>query len=227
MSERQNDNALALAENEAVAQVAASLPVLPAGMTITPVGVDFGPNQPDLYDLVDLTCVALSEFDNAILRGQVLMWVIGDLISAGEAAYGDAYTDLIAASGYAYQTVANAAWVARAVPKENRRAELTWTHHEVVAALRDEPVRQRDWLAWAVDNQASTRDLSDAVQAEADTANGHDPAEARAARALKRAVTALEQVDDFERWYDLLADFLVNPLSEAGFQGLILRHRQD
>ena len=51
------------------------------------------------------------------------------------------------ATGQAYQTVADAAWVAGKIELSRRRESLGWSHHKEVAAL--EAPDQDRWLDWA------------------------------------------------------------------------------
>lgn len=71
-------------------------------------------------------------------------WWIGDWLNYGEDRYGETYAQGMEATGLAYQTLANYAWVARKIPPHLRRRELSWTHHLQVASgeISDELVEE-------------------------------------------------------------------------------------
>lgn len=88
-------------------------------------------------------------------------WWLGDLLNHGESKWGDKYTEAIADTGLAYETLARYAWVARKVEFYLRRINLSWTHHVVVAALP--PGQQRYWLDRAAAEALTTRQLTEKV----------------------------------------------------------------
>ena len=63
------------------------------------------------------------------------MFIIGDALRYGERRWGETYAQVMDATGMAYQTLANAKWVASRVPVQRRRTELSWSHHAEVASL--------------------------------------------------------------------------------------------
>lgn len=71
------------------------------------------------------------------LRGveRSLMWWIGDWLRYGEKRYGETYREAEAATGAAYQTLANAKLVAERVEISRRRENLSWSHHAEVAGV--------------------------------------------------------------------------------------------
>ena len=71
-------------------------------------------------------------------------WLLGDWLAYGEHHYGDTYTQAIEQTGLETQSLMNIASVARRVPPASRRRELSWSHHEAVAALT--PADQAVWL---------------------------------------------------------------------------------
>ena len=95
------------------------------------------------------------------VRGALPYW-IGDMLLYGECAYGEAYAQAIEVTGYEYQTLANYASVCRRVPPERRQAELSFSHHALVAALS--PEDQTHWLHEAWDLYWTTADLRDALR---------------------------------------------------------------
>lgn len=91
------------------------------------------------------------------LAHKSLNWIIGDGLNFGESRYGEMYAQAIECTGWAYQRLADAKWVAAAVPIENRREALTWTHHRHVASLP--PPAQEQWLARAEEESWTTTEL--------------------------------------------------------------------
>jgi hypothetical protein len=89
--------------------------------------------------------------------GRSHAWWIGDWLAHGEAAYGDTYAQAIDATGLGEQTLMNLASVSRRVETASRRRELSWSHHEAVAALP--PVEQAQWLDEAAADGLSVKRL--------------------------------------------------------------------
>jgi hypothetical protein len=73
----------------------------------------------------------------------VQFWV-GDLLEYGEAKWGEKYSQALDTTELHIQTLRNAAWVARQIPPNRRRAALSFSHHEAVAPL--DPEQQEYWL---------------------------------------------------------------------------------
>lgn len=95
----------------------------------------------------------------------VQFW-IGDWINYGEANYGDKYAEALAMFGteergqYGYEehTLHNFASVAKRVESSRRREKLSWSHHEIVAALP--PDKQSELLKEAEDKKMTKREFS-------------------------------------------------------------------
>jgi hypothetical protein len=85
-------------------------------------------------------------------------WWIGDWCNYGAAAYGEKYSQAADETGLDYQTLANYAWVSEAIPPEMRRAELSFTHHSIVASLRTKNEKAK-WLDHAAAGGWTTREL--------------------------------------------------------------------
>jgi len=83
-------------------------------------------------------------------------WWIGDLLNAGDARFGEAFSqvcegDVSADMLQRYESVA------RRVPRENRRAKLSWSAHAAVARL---PYgQQREMLCLAEENGWTSEQL--------------------------------------------------------------------
>lgn len=80
-------------------------------------------------------------------------WWIGDLLNAGDAAFGEAFSQVCEGyiSGDQLQRYES---IARRVPAKNRRENLSWSAHAVVARLNDDQQRfmlkeaeQRGWTS--------------------------------------------------------------------------------
>jgi hypothetical protein len=79
-----------------------------------------------------------------------LPWAIGDWVNAGSQFenHGRRYADALEATGLEYGTLRNYASVARRVELPRRRRELSFHHHEAIAAL--DVAEQDAWLERAV-----------------------------------------------------------------------------
>lgn len=82
---------------------------------------------------------------------QSIMFWIGDWLVYGESHYGEKWSQVTDASQYSPKTISNAMWVAKRVPKERRREDVSYAHHVEVAAL--EPEDQSKWLKRAKDEE--------------------------------------------------------------------------
>jgi phage N-6-adenine-methyltransferase len=84
-------------------------------------------------------------------------WWIGDWINYGERKYGEAHTQAMEATGKAYTTIANCAWVASKIDFSRRRENLSWSHHMEIAKC--EPDEQLYWLDRAEKESWSVAEL--------------------------------------------------------------------
>lgn len=94
-------------------------------------------------------------------EAQRFQWLLGDWHNYGEARW-DNYAEAMEATGFAYQTLANYAWVAKAVDVSRRRESLSFTHHAEVAGL--DPEAQETMLAEAEIRGLSAAQLRAAVR---------------------------------------------------------------
>ena len=92
-------------------------------------------------------------------------WWIGDWLSYGALEYGERYASASAATGYSEQTLMDAVWVARSVPKSRRVKRLSFSHHKAVAKLK--PAEQERHLADAARNGWSVAELRKRISEEA------------------------------------------------------------
>jgi hypothetical protein len=77
-----------------------------------------------------------------------VMFLLGDALTFGEAAYGEEYAQAIDMTRKVMQlsekSIKNAAWICRSIDPSLRRETLTFAHHEIVAALP--PAEQKEFL---------------------------------------------------------------------------------
>ena len=95
--------------------------------------------------------------------GDAARWWIGDWLSKGEWRYGERARAVAEVLGRKYAEVRDWAYVAEHVPEPVRRPpqELSFTHHRLVAKLV--PAEQERWLARAVEEDWSKRELQEAL----------------------------------------------------------------
>lgn len=85
----------------------------------------------------------------------------GDWLIAGERKFGEMYSQALDDEWGSYDKLRKLVWVARNVSLENRRDDLTWTHHHHVASLL--PVEQKEWLEYASEQKISSNELKQAL----------------------------------------------------------------
>lgn len=88
-------------------------------------------------------------------------WWIGDLLNAGDAAFGEAFSQVCEGyiSGDQLQRYES---IARRVPRKNRRERLSWSAHAVVARLEND--QQRFMLKQAEDRGWTSEELRKEVR---------------------------------------------------------------
>jgi hypothetical protein len=92
-------------------------------------------------------------------------WYLGDWLLYGEHNYGEeAYQAVQADSGLALSTLQKAAWVCQSIPLPRRVAELTFSHHERVAALT--PDEQEYYLGLALQEKWSVARLAATIKSD-------------------------------------------------------------
>lgn len=109
---------------------------------------------------------SLEEFraawEAALIMADSGPFYVGDLAEYGAATYGDKYTQLVTVTGYAVQTLMNAAYVARAIPPERRRPMVPFAQHAEVASLP--PADQDKWLDRCETEHLTRRELRAAIR---------------------------------------------------------------
>jgi len=99
-------------------------------------------------------------FTLGVLR-DLTAWALGDWILFGEGVFGEMYAQGVEVTGRKKDTLLEYARVARQVPRERRR-NLSFTHHQIVAARP--PEEQDLWLDRAEANVWSCEELRGAIQ---------------------------------------------------------------
>lgn len=95
--------------------------------------------------------------------GRCIQWLLGDWITYGHSRFGERYARAARITGYDAQTLMNMVYVASRFQISRRREELSWSHHETLAALERE--EQDQWLDRAVAHRWSVADLRMMVRA--------------------------------------------------------------
>lgn len=106
------------------------------------------------------------DMSRRMMKGQSLMFYVGDWLCYGENSYadvGERYAEAIVKTGYDQGTLYNAKYVAGAVPAARRREELPWSHHQAVASLP--PADQDAMLEQAITDELSLGQLRQLVAA--------------------------------------------------------------
>ncbi len=80
---------------------------------------------------------------------------IGDLLVWGDGCWGETYTDMVAATGYDYNTLANYKWVCSRIDPSRRRPSLGFSHHREVAKL---PPDQQEFILARAEEEGWTRE---------------------------------------------------------------------
>lgn len=92
-----------------------------------------------------------------------LNWWIGDWLNYGEHKWGEMYAQAVEVTGWDYQRLADAKWLAANVDFSLRNENLSWTHHRHVASLP--PDEQAEWLELAAANGWRSGQLKEAIKA--------------------------------------------------------------
>jgi len=85
-------------------------------------------------------------------------FIVGDWINYGQARFGEKYHEALRQTGLSIETLWQYSYVARSVQIWLRNQNLDWTHHKVVARVKD-PEEQRKWLDIAERDNLSIRRL--------------------------------------------------------------------
>ncbi|MBC7340618.1 MAG: hypothetical protein H5U04_12355 [Firmicutes bacterium] len=119
-------------------------------------------------------------------------WELGDLLLLGRQRFGGrGYARTVAGQlGCSTRYIEQLMRTANVFAPEERVADLSWSHHQIAAQTKEPDY----WLAQAVDNQWSTRQLRDAIRAAQERGpDRHD--------AAREADVLIRRVEEYvKRW---------------------------
>lgn len=111
---------------------------------------NLNPSDKFLITPTGLEVIGKPTFDEWMAFGQVLwgiksavQWALADWITYGEQKFGDKYAQAIDETKQSYQTLANYVWVGKRFETSRRRGNLSFSHHEAVAAIPDPVIRDQ------------------------------------------------------------------------------------
>lgn len=87
-----------------------------------------------------------------------IAFIVGDWINYGQTRYGEKYDEALRLTGLSYETLRQYSYVSNRVQLWLRNHNLDWTHHKIVAKVKD-PEEQRKWLDTAEKENLSERRL--------------------------------------------------------------------
>lgn len=96
-----------------------------------------------------------------LVQGSIHWW-LGDAVNYGERKYGETYAQAVEVTGFDDGTLRNDAWVANRIELSRRHDNLSFGHHQEVAAL--EPDQQDYWLNYAEAERKSQKELRYAIR---------------------------------------------------------------
>jgi hypothetical protein len=152
------------------------------------------------------TGLSFDELEQAVGRalrlGDAARWWLGDLLLFGDANFGEMYAQLLDSAAMSERQAERYRYVAEKVAPSRRRENLSFSHHEQVAAM--EPPDQERLLALAEVGQMSVASLREAIKdhkafQSAETDGGRrqivlPPSEVDAARGVREVRETLRQV---------------------------------
>lgn len=122
--------------------------------TITRTGIQF--NEELSFEEWEALGQQLAPVANSI------RFIVGDWINYGEKRYGEKYEEALTRTGLALQTLKNYAWVTKNVETSVRTDVLDFTHHQVVAKIKNGE-EQRHWLDIAIKHKLGKRRLQKSI----------------------------------------------------------------
>ena len=110
---------------------------------------------PEKYNALFSTVLSLSKSCN---------WLLGDTLLLADRKWGNQYTagkyeEAAAATGLSIGAIRNIVSTCKAFPREMRHENLSFTHHQEVARLKDNPDAQHEMLQQASDERVSVKSL--------------------------------------------------------------------
>ena len=133
------------------------------------------------------------------------LWIAGDAIRAGEQMFGEDAFQIIDPLHYNLKTIQNAAWVCGVIPSEKRRAELSFSHHETVAALNEKD--REKLLTMAVEEKLSVSDLRKEAKEVKATYPGAKAKKAKEEKEQQLPVIDVNTEDEVLKGMDAIIDY--------------------
>jgi hypothetical protein len=87
----------------------------------------------------------------------------GDILNTIDDRWGEEYTQLYEESGKSHATLNKYKWVSSRIPIFRRRKNLTYTHYEIIAGIKDEK-KEDYWIKRVSEEGISTRSLEDLIE---------------------------------------------------------------
>lgn len=131
------------------------LPGLMAAGELTPTGLFLDGDYP--YETWERIGKALGHMRD------MTNWALGDWLTYGEGLYGERYAQGVEATGRSKSSLMEYARTAQKVPPPRRRADLSFTHHQLVAA--QPPDAQTELLQEAAEKGWSVEEFRGALSA--------------------------------------------------------------
>lgn len=97
-----------------------------------------------------------------------LPWVLGDVLNHVEFQYGETYTQFMELTGYSYYSLAQYKRVGAAIPPKQRRPDVSWSAHQIVASVRDDEKRATlldQFTSGEIEDYAELRDAVRTIRA--------------------------------------------------------------
>jgi hypothetical protein len=123
-------------------------------------------------------------------------FVVGDWINYGESRYGEKYVEALRETKMTLETLKQFSYVARNIEKCRRLHVLDWSHHQVVAKIKN-PDEQSRWLGIAENDRMSVRRLRRSINA----GRPLDAEEIKDDPADRGYVTYLALLNRIRRWW--------------------------
>jgi hypothetical protein len=93
------------------------------------------------------------------IEKQKIQWNIGDWVNFGESHYGETYAQALSETDYTYETLRNYAYVARKIPLERRRENISFSMHQELASLPEpEQETMMERIEQGYENRESIRE---------------------------------------------------------------------
>lgn len=106
--------------------------------------------------------------------GRAVKWWIGDWLRYGNVKWGERYVRAARITGYDVQTLMNIVYVASHFEVDERRGDLSWSHHAEIASVA--PDERGAWLDRAETDRLSVRCLREELRRHRRAADAVEPA---------------------------------------------------